>query len=144
MSDALHQPRLVHLIRNLGDDDGLTIFIESLDRGLGAHHEAASASAVGLENPRPPIDDARGGKVRPLHEFQNFRQLRVGIVHQRDGGIDDLSQIVWRDVGCHSHSNSVRSIHQQIRNARGEHVRLDFAAVIVRAEVDGFLVQILK
>ena len=44
--------RFVHLIRNLGDDDGFAILAESLDRRLGAHHEAAAAGAVSLENSR--------------------------------------------------------------------------------------------
>ena len=45
------QPRLVHLIRNLGDDDLLAVaLLHGLDLGLGAHLDRAAAGEVGLVN----------------------------------------------------------------------------------------------
>ena len=44
------ETRLVHLVRNFGDDDRLAVFGEGFDGGLGAHDEAATAGFVGLEN----------------------------------------------------------------------------------------------
>ncbi len=41
IGDALDQTRLVHLVWNLGDDDGLPVFVDVLDGGAGAHHEAS-------------------------------------------------------------------------------------------------------
>ena len=76
LGDAFDQDRLVHLIGNFGDDDGLAIFVEGFDRGLGAHHEAAAAGAVGLENSGAAVDDAGGGEVGALDELKNFGELR--------------------------------------------------------------------
>src|SRR5208282_755522 len=69
LGDALDQDGLVYLIRNFGDDDGFAIFTECLNRGFGTHHEAAAAGAVGFEDSGASVDDAGGGKVRPLHEL---------------------------------------------------------------------------
>ena len=68
---------LIHLIRNLGDDDRLLVFGDVLDGGACAHHEAAAAGAVGFEDSGAAVNDAAGREVGALHEFQNFRQLRV-------------------------------------------------------------------
>src|SRR5579872_3510066 len=142
--DALDQNRLVYLIRNLGDDDGLAIFVDVLDGGFGAHHEAPAACAVGFENSGAPVNDSSRREVGALDELQNFRELRVGIIDERDGGVDDLRQIMWRNFRCHANRDSVGTIDKQVRNARGKNVGLDFAAVIVRMEVDSVFVEVFQ
>ena len=98
LRDALDQAGLVDLIRNFGDDDGLAIFVEGFDARLGAHDEAAAAVLVGVHDSAAAVNDAGGGEIRALHEFQNFGELGVGIVHQRDGGIHNFGQVVGRNV----------------------------------------------
>ena len=76
LRDALDQTRLVDLVRNFGDDDGFAVFVESFDAGLGAHHEAAAAVLVGIDDSAAAVNDAGGGEIGALHEFQNFGELR--------------------------------------------------------------------
>ena len=45
-------------------------FVESFDGGAGAHHEASAAGAVGFEDSGASVNDAAGGEVGALHEFQ--------------------------------------------------------------------------
>ena len=69
MRDALDQAGLIHLIRNFSDDDGLAIFGDVFDGGLGAHHEAAAASAISFENSSAAVDDAGGWEIWSLNKF---------------------------------------------------------------------------
>ncbi len=94
-----------------------------LDGGPGAHHEASAARLVGFENSGSAVDDAAGREVRPLHKFQNLRQCGLRIIHQRDGRVDDLSEIVRRNLRRHADRNTVRAVHQQVRNTRGQERR---------------------
>ena len=48
LGDVLDQTRLVHLIRQLGDDDVLAILAALFDGGFRAHLEGAAALFVGL------------------------------------------------------------------------------------------------
>jgi len=41
--DALDHARLVHLVGNLGDDDGFAFLADGLERDLAAHHDRAAA-----------------------------------------------------------------------------------------------------
>ena len=107
LGDALDEVPLIHLIRDFGDDDGLAVLSNVLNRRFGAHYEAATAVLVGLENAGFAVDDAVSWEVRPLHDLQEFRQRGLRIVDQHDRGIHDLGQIVRRDVRRHSHGNSV-------------------------------------
>jgi len=118
LRDAFDQPRFVHLIRNFSYDNSLPIFIESFDGGFGAHHEAAPAVFVGFEDAALAVNDSCRGEVWSLYDLQNFGELSVRIVHQRNRGIHNFSKIVRRNFRRHSHSDSVRAVDQQIRNAR--------------------------
>ena len=116
--DALDHARLVHLVRNFGDHDGLASAADVLDRSLRAHHEAAAPSLVGVDNAAFAVDESAGGEVRSLHELHHFRQPGLGIVHQRDGGVDDLSEVVRRDVGRHTDGDTVGAVYDQVRITR--------------------------
>src|SRR5690606_41815135 len=48
--DPLDQGLLVDLIGQLGDDDGLAVLADRLDRGLAAHHDRAAALAQGVRS----------------------------------------------------------------------------------------------
>ncbi len=52
LGDALDELGLVHLVGNLGDDDGLLFLGQVLGGHAGAHHEAAAAGLVGLRRCR--------------------------------------------------------------------------------------------
>src|SRR5437868_7933924 len=107
LSDSLYQPRFVHLIGNLGDDDSLAIFVEGFDAGLGSHHETASTIFVGIHDSRAAMNDAGGREIGALHEFQNLRELSGWIVDQSDSGVHDLSEIVRRNFRRHPNRDPV-------------------------------------
>ena len=53
-------------------------------------------------------------------------------------------QVVRRDVGRHADRDAGRAIDQQIGNAGGKDFGLEFAFVVVGAEIDGFLVDVFE
>jgi hypothetical protein len=57
-----------------------------------------------------------------------------------EGGVDDLAQVVGRDVGGHAHRDALAAVDQQVGEARRQHRRLFVLAVVVGDEVDGLLV----
>ena len=70
--------------------------------------------------------------------------MACGIVHQRDGGVDDLGEVVRRNLGRHADGDAVGAVDQKIRNARGQNLGLDFAVVVVGTEVDGLFVEVFE
>ena len=98
--------------------------------------------AIGFHDAAAAVNEAAGGEVGALHELQDVGQRGVGIVHQRDGAIHNLRQIMRRDVGSHADRNAVRAVDQQIGNSRRQHDRLDRGVVEIGDEVDGVLVDI--
>ena len=49
-----------------------------------------------------------------------------------------------RDVGRHADRDAGRAVDQQIRDARGKDFRLEFAFVVIGAEIDGFFVDVFE
>jgi hypothetical protein len=62
--DALQQARLVHLVRQLGDDDRLPIPAQILERGAGANRQPAAAGAIGRCDFLRAVDDAGRREIR--------------------------------------------------------------------------------
>ena len=116
LGDALDQPRLVHLVGNLGDDDGVALFGQVLDGRLGAHQEAAAAVGVGVLDSLASVDEAAGREVRPLHQLENLFERGVRLIDQLNGGVDDLAQVVRRNVGRHAHGDTVGAVDEQVGN----------------------------
>ena len=142
--DALDEPRLVHLVRNLGDDDRVLLLGEVLDGNLGAHQESSASGAIGFGNAAAAVNESAGREVRSLHELHDLGQRCQRIVHQRDASVDNLGQVVRRNFGGHADRDSVRSVDEQVGNSRGQRQRLDRGVIEVGDEIDGVLVDVGK
>src|SRR5690606_27428242 len=64
----LDPPRLVDLVRQLGDDDRLAILADLLDVGDAAHRDRAAAGLVRAEDADAALDHAARREVRTGHE----------------------------------------------------------------------------
>ena len=143
-ADLGAQVGLVHLVGQLVDDDGLAAagLLDVLEVALGAHHHPAPAGAVALLHPRRAVDDAGGGEVGSGNDVDEVVDGDQGILQHRQTGIDDLVQVVGRDVGGHAHGDAGGAVHQQVGEPGRQDQGLLLGAVVVGAEVDGFLVDV--
>ena len=76
-----------------------------------------------------------------LHEFS---RCNVRVVDRGTDCITDLAQIVWRHIGCHTDSNTTRTIHEQIWHLRRKYRGFFQGLVKVRDKVNGILVDVAK
>ena len=66
------------------------------------------------------------------------------IVEIGAAGVDDLAQIVRRDVGRHADGDALGAVDQQVREAGRQDLRLALGVVVVRLEIDGVLVDVVE
>src|SRR5438309_3577827 len=128
-SDSLDELGLVDLIGNLGDDDGFSSAGDLFDGALGAHHEAAAAGGVGVADGALAEDKAAGWEVRSFDvledEVEIAPSLRLVLRDERDTGVDDLGEVVRRDVGRHADGDTAATIDDEVGDARGQHGGLE-------------------
>src|SRR3989454_10329957 len=105
----------------------------------------SSGIAVGMATNIPPhnlgeIVDA----LVVLIDNPQVDQLGLRVVDQDDQGVDDLAEVVRRDVRRHSDRDAAGTIDQEIRELRGKDQRLLQRAIQVVHPVDRLLLEVLQ
>ena len=107
LGHALLQGLLVYLVGQLVDDDRLALaFVYVFKVALGAHHHAATARAVTVFDAAHAVNNAGGREVRCGNNLHQVVNRRIGVAEQVQTSIDHFVQVVWRDVGGHTHGNA--------------------------------------
>ena len=115
-----------------------------LDLAHRPQADGALAGAVGVDDPLPAHDQRAGGEVGALHELHEVVGGGLGVVDQVDGGVDDLAEVVRRDVGGHADRDALAAVDEQVREPGRQHLGLGVVAGVVVVEVDGVLVDAVE
>ena len=141
---GLDETRLVHLVGDFGDDDGFAVLADLFGGGFGAQLQRAAALGEVVENALAAEDESAGWEIGALHQVHDLAEMRVGLLNQKNGGVEDLVDIVRRDVGRHADCDPGRAVDQQVGDARGQDFGLNAPFVEIGPEIDSFLVQIFE
>ena len=143
LGQLLDQARFLHLIGDFGDHDLPGAATQILDLPAGAQPESCRGRCG---RPRrywraarrctPPV-----GKSGPGTMPTSVSSRASGRLDQMQAGLDQLADIMRRDVGRHADGDAARSIGQQVGEGGGQHHRLFQRAVVIGAEIDGVLGQ---
>src|SRR6266498_2029702 len=145
VGDLFDQLRLVDLERDLGDDDGVALLgaaPDAVDRGPRPKLHHAAPGLVSLLDAFAAVNEPAGGEIRARHDLDQVRELGFRSLEEVNGRLDDLAQIVRRNLGRHADGDPVRTVDQQVRHARRQDGRLLAQFVVVRNEFDGFLLDV--
>jgi hypothetical protein len=144
LGDLLREPRLVDLVRQLRHDHALAPLAGLLDARDGADLDGAAPGQVRVLDALLAEDVGARGEVRALDELHQVLRRRIRVVEEVHGRVDDLAEVVRRDVRRHPDGDAVATVDQQIREPAGEHERLLLVPVVVRDEVDRFRVDVAE
>ena len=132
---------VVLLERDLGadDDPAAAVGVHLADRVDGLHlaGDRVAPGLVAIERPA-------GREVRPEDQRAEVVDRLLGVVDQGDRRVDDFAEMVRRDVRGHADRDPRRAVDQQVGQLGRQDRRLLLGAVVVRLEVDGFLVDVGK
>ena len=119
------------------------MLLARLNLGTSTHHHAAAACLVGLAHALHTIDERARGEVGSRDIVHQALHVDLRIVDVGDTAVDALAQVVGRDVRGHTHGNTRGTVHQQVREQRGQHAGLLLLAVEVIDHVHRLLLQVL-
>ena len=144
-ADPDEQIRLVHLVGNFVDDDGLAAaLVDVLDVRARANHDATAAGAIAFAHAFQAVDDSGRREIGRRNDLHQFVDGDFGIAEQCEAARDGFHQVVRRDVGGHAHRDAGGPVDEQIGKSRRQYGRLELLAVVIRDEIDRFLVNIGK
>ena len=144
LGDLLDELGLVDLVGNLGHDNAVLPALILFHVGFRADGYGATTRGVGVAYALRAHDGRARGKVRAgdvLHELVEFD---IGVVHDGDGRIDCLHQVVGRHVGGHADGNALRAVDQQVGEARGKHFGFLERFIVVGLPVDRLLLKVAQ
>ena len=145
LGDLFDQGLLVNLVGNLVDDDGLTVaLLHILDMRATAHDDAPAAGLVAFAHTHHAVDQRRSREVGGRNVLDQLIDADRRIFQHRQTTGDHFVQVVRRDIGRHADRDTRRTVDQQVRNARRHDQRFVLGTVVVRPEIDGFLVEIFQ
>ena len=110
--------------------------------GFGAEDNLSSAGSIGRTDARASHNDAAGREVRALDVLHQLIQTCIWIVDEAADSVDDLAEIVRRDIGSHTNRNTGGTVDQQVRESAGQNDRLLKAVIVVGFKIDRFLVDV--
>ena len=142
VGNASHEVGLVYAVRNLSDDN-LVVRVAAFDFRLGTHHDASASSLVSLLHTRQTIDISTRREVRSLDILHQSVYVDVRIVDICTASVNHLTQVVCRNIGGHTHGNTVTAVHQEVRYLCRHHRRLHKGVVKVRLHVYSVLLQVV-
>ena len=142
IGNVLDQTGLIDLIGQLGDDDAETALFILFDLGAGANGDLALAGGIGSLDAGTAKDDAACGEVGALDAEAQLVQTGFGIVDQAADAVDDLAQVVGRDIGGHTNSDTAGTVDQQLGEAGGDDRRLLQLVIEVGVPLNGFLLDV--
>ena len=143
LGDLLDQPFLVHHVGDFADDD--LFFARAFyrfDEGFAAHLNNAFALSIRLHDGLFAVNESGGRKIRAWDMFHQLPDGDIGIFNQLHQTIDDLAQIVRRNIGRHADGDPRGSVDKKVRDARRQDRRFFERVIVVGVEIDGFLINI--
>ena len=133
---GLDQTRLVYHVRDFRNNDLALAVRQIYNLGLCADLDLAAAGRIGGADAAAAHDNAAGREVRALDELADFVHLRLGMVDDIAGAVDDLREVMRRDVGRHADRDAGRAVYQQVGEAGRQYDRLLALLIEVRLEID--------
>ena len=145
LSNLNRQVIRVRLVRQLSDHQaGTTVDFFHVDHR--AHGDRATASTVRILNALGTQNLCTCREVGALNaRHQSVQQLLIGgvrVLQEPLHTLGNLTQVMRRNIGRHTHSNTRRTVDQQVRDARGQNGRLQGLAVVVGLEINGVFVDV--
>ncbi|CAH0326581.1 hypothetical protein SRABI106_04707 [Rahnella aquatilis] len=122
----------------MNNDGFATSFRIGFYFSTGTDINFATAGTVSFFDTTATVDDRSRREVWPRDVFHQPFNADVFIFNIRQTAVDHLGEVMRRNVGCHTHSDTRRAVNQQVGNARWHNRRNLFCAVIVWHEIDSF------
>ncbi|CDE48098.1 val start codon [Sutterella sp. CAG:351] len=140
--DLLDQFGLVHHVGEFVHNDRRMSLVIGFVVHLGADQHGAAAGAVRLTDTAETENDAASREIRSREETDQVIHARRRVMQRVEARINCFSEVMRRDVRRHADRDTLAAIHQQLREAGGQHRRFFFCTVKVRCHIDRITVDI--
>ena len=142
LCNLFDQLGFLYLIGNFSDDNLPSTAPQILCFPPTAQTETALTRTIGIRNVfRGFNDNTAGRKIGAGNVFKQGIVAGIGRFDQVDTGVHQFRDVMRRDVGGHTDSNTRRPVCQEVRELRGQNGRLGQCAVVILSKIDSIFIQ---
>ena len=114
-----------------------------LDFCCSTYHNSTLTGLVGILHSLDTIDGSTSREIRSRDILHQAVCINIIIVDVSTAAINYFTQVVGRNIGSHTYSNTVTAIYQQIRNLGRHYGRFLKGVVEVVHHINGLLVKVV-
>ena len=133
---------LVNLVWNLSHYDFMLALRHFFNGCTSAHFYAATTCGVRFFNAFPAQNERPCWEVWPFDLCHQFVHSYIWIIDEHFKTITYFVKVVRRNIGRHPYGDTARTIDEKIWDLRWQYGRFLQAFIIVRHEINSFLVDI--
>ena len=137
--NLFNQTEFIDHVRDFRYDDFFSAVAHGLDFRCGTHKDFPASGTICGADAAFAQNGGTGGEVRTFDIFHQF--FHIGffaidfIIYHDSQTVDDFSQIMRRDIGCHTNGDTRGTVHQQVWNPCRQYHRFFFRFVVVRHKI---------
>ena len=139
---AHQQTSLVYHVGYLVYDNACLVVLLD-DVSTAAQDYLAASGIVSGAYSAVAHDDTAGREIRTLYLGHELLNGYIGIVDHQHERVNDLTEVVRRDIRSHTNRDTVTAVYKQVRETRRKHYRLLELIIVVRCKINDLLADIL-
>src|SRR5262249_39837719 len=117
--------------------------LKLLQTDFAADLEAATALGEVIPHPLQAAHHASGRKIRAPDVLHQLGQGDIRVIDLGANPVDNLAEVVRRNVGGHAHGDSGTAVHQKVGEGGGKDGGLEFGLVVIGDKIDRILIHVL-
>ena len=133
----------VNSVRNFTENDLLSAVFFN-DVSFGTQPDTAAAGLIKLTQSVTAADDRSAGKVRSGKIIHKLIHGKFRIVQQSHSSINNFAEVVSGNIRRHTHTDTGRTINQQLGEFGRQYRRLDIGFIKGRHHIHSVFLDILK
>ena len=115
----------------------------TFDFGSSTNHDTSSTCFICILHTLDAINSSTCREIWSRDILHQFIEFDIRIINIRTATIDDLTQIMCRNIRSHTYSDTVTTINKEIRNLSRHYRRLLQSIIEVVDHIDGFLIKVV-
>ena len=118
VSNILNQVSFINLVGYFGNNDMVLTLVGRHNFSLGTDFYYAAAGVISAGNAFLAQNAGTGWEVRAFDSRHQLRNFHIRVINQHNKAVNNLTQVVRRNVGCHTYCDTGTAVNQQSRDLR--------------------------
>ena len=131
-------------IDHIGDfmDNNMLSALNFFIRSFGSDDQFAFTGCISSPDAGFSHDNTACREVRAFDAFHKIVKSAVRVFNQEIQTVNDFSEVMCRNIGCHTDSNADRTVNKNVRETGRQNNRFFESVIVVGTEIDRIFIDV--